>query len=974
MHTIHGLCRVCIAARLPQVTIPRGKDGYGFTICSDSPVRVQAVDPGGPADQAGLQQLDTVLQLNGQPVEQWKCVELAHAIRNSSNEITVVVWRTGPAAKPSFEGLIHRPSYKPNYDTPSPPTRRRDRSKDRLDRDKIPPAVPPLPAHHRTSRRVLVNGSEGGGRGGAGGVGGPWGERRCVGGGAEEVDGKARSQTHSQSHTATLKGTRVKASNGDNYIILAPLNPGSQILRPVYQDNHGTLAGRIYPGQASMPQKQGSGGATPGGVGLAGRTTFLRRSTNAKMSKPSEANLSGQPPPSYQQVQSSSFANYQNCTIVHSHVQHDNPHGNYGYVKAAPKILIFPIFVQPLDLCNPTRTLVVSEEMILHESKHLSIKVTLFIYTDLMLVTREDEPGRCNVLQNPLFLRQLRLQDDHAEDLRIYLIHMTEKCDCLLSLEAYSADQKRRVCQCLKDTIDKQLQRTAPFYPPKVQMLEPKVDTPPCELGGGQGLPLPGSEEDHLYPYPSSPSEPLTLGNPYPSELLTPLEEVCTPLGDGEEHKVPPTPPPSTEWEDSKSMEGTEPEIWREREEEVEEVEEGEEERKGEEEAEIEEGGEREREEEEEGGDVKPPGTDDEAPSDPPDTNAHPSSSSSFVIPELRLDRSFSADALSSPNTDEEYDEDDDEDDDDDEEDDSDDTYLERSDSKRRSMVEGSACEKHGGRLSVQNSLRRRTHSEGSLLQDPRATGFTSDNAINCLDPTHAHKGGWTLPSPKTLKKELTKNGGSMHQLCMLFSGRKLSAGSPCSCDVGPEGSKKSKKSKNLAKDMKNRLAFLRRRNESPGSNPAGKFDKSLKSVKPTPEEALKWGESLDKLLAHKYGLAAFRAFLRTEFSEENLEFWLACEDYKKIKSQSKMASKAKKVFAEYIAIQSCKEVNLDSYTREHTKDNLQNVTRSCFDLAQRRIYGLMEKDSYPRFLRSELYMDLVNQKKASTTSTSSSS
>lgn len=36
---------------------------------------------GGPADLAGLQQLDTLLQLNGQPVEQWKCVDLAHAIR-----------------------------------------------------------------------------------------------------------------------------------------------------------------------------------------------------------------------------------------------------------------------------------------------------------------------------------------------------------------------------------------------------------------------------------------------------------------------------------------------------------------------------------------------------------------------------------------------------------------------------------------------------------------------------------------------------------------------------------------------------------------------------------------------------------------------------------------------------------------------------------------------------------------------------
>ncbi|KAM8796731.1 regulator of G-protein signaling 3-like isoform 2-T2 [Eudromia elegans] len=168
------------------------------------------------------------------------------------------------------------------------------------------------------------------------------------------------------------------------------------------------------------------------------------------------------------------------------------------------------------------------------------------------------------------------------------------------------------------------------------------------------------------------------------------------------------------------------------------------------------------------------------------------------------------------------------------------------------------------------------------------------------------------------------------------------------------------------AKDMKNRLGIFRRRNESPGGNASSKLDKVLKSLKPTPEEALKWGESLEKLLLHKYGLAAFRAFLRTEFSEENLEFWLACEEYKKIKSQSKMVSKAKKIFAEYIAIQSCKEVNLDSYTREHTKENLQNVTRSCFDLAQKRIYGLMEKDSYPRFLRSDLYLDIINQKKAS--------
>ncbi|XP_037349471.1 regulator of G-protein signaling 3 isoform X9 [Talpa occidentalis] len=168
------------------------------------------------------------------------------------------------------------------------------------------------------------------------------------------------------------------------------------------------------------------------------------------------------------------------------------------------------------------------------------------------------------------------------------------------------------------------------------------------------------------------------------------------------------------------------------------------------------------------------------------------------------------------------------------------------------------------------------------------------------------------------------------------------------------------------AKDMKNKLAIFRRRNESPGAQPAGKADKMMKSLKPTSEEALKWGESLEKLLLDKYGIAMFQNFLRTEFSEENLEFWLACEDFKKVKSQSKMTAKAKKIFAEYIATQACKEVNLDSSTREHTKGNLQSVTRGCFDLAQKRIFGLMEKDSYPRFLRSDPYLDLINQKKMS--------
>lgn len=57
-------------------------------------------------------------------------------------------------------------------------------------------------------------------------------------------------------------------------------------------------------------------------------------------------------------------------------------------------------------------------------------------------------------------------------------------------------------------------------------------------------------------------------------------------------------------------------------------------------------------------------------------------------------------------------------------------------------------------------------------------------------------------------------------------------------------------------------------------------------------------------------GLAAFRTFLKSEFSEENVEFWLACEDFKKTKSSTKITSKAQKIYSDFIEADAPKEVN----------------------------------------------------------------
>uniref|UniRef100_A0A8D1BA30 Regulator of G-protein signaling 4 n=1 Tax=Sus scrofa TaxID=9823 RepID=A0A8D1BA30_PIG len=164
------------------------------------------------------------------------------------------------------------------------------------------------------------------------------------------------------------------------------------------------------------------------------------------------------------------------------------------------------------------------------------------------------------------------------------------------------------------------------------------------------------------------------------------------------------------------------------------------------------------------------------------------------------------------------------------------------------------------------------------------------------------------------------------------------------------------------AKDMKHRLGFLLQKSDScEHSSSHSKKDKVVICQRVSQEEVKKWAESLENLISHECGLAAFKAFLKSEYSEENIDFWISCEEYKKIKSPSKLSPRAKKIYNEFISVQATKEVNLDSCTREETSRNMLEPTITCFDEAQKKIFNLMEKDSYRRFLKSRFYLDLAN-------------
>ncbi|ELK32176.1 Regulator of G-protein signaling 21 [Myotis davidii] len=115
--------------------------------------------------------------------------------------------------------------------------------------------------------------------------------------------------------------------------------------------------------------------------------------------------------------------------------------------------------------------------------------------------------------------------------------------------------------------------------------------------------------------------------------------------------------------------------------------------------------------------------------------------------------------------------------------------------------------------------------------------------------------------------------------------------------------------------------------------------------------EAAAWSENMDTLLTNQ------------EFSEENVEFWLACEDFKKTESAEKIASKAKMIYSEFIEADAPKEINIDFSTRDLISKNIAEPTLKCFDEAQKLIYSLMAKDSFPRFLKSEIYKKLVDSK-----------
>ncbi|KAI1236154.1 hypothetical protein IHE44_0001429 [Lamprotornis superbus] len=122
-----------------------------------------------------------------------------------------------------------------------------------------------------------------------------------------------------------------------------------------------------------------------------------------------------------------------------------------------------------------------------------------------------------------------------------------------------------------------------------------------------------------------------------------------------------------------------------------------------------------------------------------------------------------------------------------------------------------------------------------------------------------------------------------------------------------------------------------------------------------------KWATSLENLLEDPEGVKRFREFLKKEFSEENVLFWLACEEFKKTQGKKQMQEKAKEIYMTFLSSKASSQVNVEGQSRL-SETILETPHPLMFQKLQDQIFNLMKYDSYSRFLKSDIFL---NQKKS---------
>ncbi|XP_028827971.1 axin-1-like isoform X3 [Denticeps clupeoides] len=135
-------------------------------------------------------------------------------------------------------------------------------------------------------------------------------------------------------------------------------------------------------------------------------------------------------------------------------------------------------------------------------------------------------------------------------------------------------------------------------------------------------------------------------------------------------------------------------------------------------------------------------------------------------------------------------------------------------------------------------------------------------------------------------------------------------------------------------------------------------------SASPTPPY-LKWAESLHSLLDDQDGIQLFRSFLQQEDCGDLLDFWFACVGFRKLPGGSgdeeKRLKLAKVIYRKYVVDGSgIVSRKIKPATKSFIRDCVMrlHLDAAMFDQAQTEIQALMEENTYPLFLKSDVYLE----------------
>ncbi|XP_046398167.1 uncharacterized protein LOC124164972 [Ischnura elegans] len=161
----------------------------------------------------------------------------------------------------------------------------------------------------------------------------------------------------------------------------------------------------------------------------------------------------------------------------------------------------------------------------------------------------------------------------------------------------------------------------------------------------------------------------------------------------------------------------------------------------------------------------------------------------------------------------------------------------------------------------------------------------------------------------------------------------------------------------------------------------------------PTEKRVRRWALSMEDLVSDPTGLQEFTWYLYKEYSHENIRFWLAVRDLRRA-AQSQVQDRMKNIFQEFLVPGAPCEINIDGQTMERVQACLGHFSkeekameadedaspseassqvsrcstaigglspRFAFDAAADHVYALLlQKDCYPRFIRSPHYKALL--------------